>query len=55
MENSVPFDHSCQGLVSLSLEIKFNMADPQASKYNISALRGKWVKGFNIIAVEILA
>ena len=55
MENSVPFDHSCQGLVSLGLEIKFNMADPQASKYDISALCDKWVNNFYIIAVEIVA
>ena len=33
-ENSVPFDHSCSGLVSPSLEIEFNMADPHASKHN---------------------
>ena len=39
-ENSVPFDHSCSGLVSPRLEIEFNMSDPQASKHklNISAL-----------------
>ena len=28
-ENSVPFDHSYSCLVSPSLEIEFNMADPQ--------------------------
>ena len=43
-ENSVPFDHSCQGLVSLSLEIEFSMADPQAFKYNVSALSDKRLK-----------
>ena len=39
-----PVDHSCSGLVSPSLEIQFNMADPQASKHNISALSDKWLK-----------
>ena len=44
LENSVPFDHYCSGLVSPSLEIEFNMADPQASKHNTSPLSGKRLK-----------
>ena len=43
-KNSVPFDHSCSGLVSPRLEIEFNMSDPQASKHNISALSDKQLK-----------
>ena len=38
------FDHSCPGLVSPSQEIELNMADPQASKYNINALSDKRLK-----------
>ena len=43
-ENSIPFDHSCSGLLPPRLEIEFNMADPQASKHNISALSDKQLK-----------
>ena len=37
-ENSVRFDQSCSGPVSLSLKAEFNMAELQPSKYNINAL-----------------
>ena len=37
-KSSPLFNHSCPGLVSSSLEIEFNMTDPEASKYIISML-----------------
>ena len=43
----IPFDHSCSSLVSPNLEIEFNMADPQASKLNISPLPDKRLKCLN--------
>ena len=36
--NSVPLDHDCSGLVFPSLGIESNIANPQASRYNIMYL-----------------
>ena len=44
INGKIPFDHSCSGPVSPSLEMECNIVDPQASKYNINVLSDKQLK-----------
>ena len=46
----IPF-HSCSGLVFPSLEMVFNISDPQASKINIGALSDKRLKYLNLTLI----
>ena len=54
-ENREKTGLSCSGLVSPSLEIEFNIADPQASEYCISALSDKRLKYLTLTLFQWLA